>query len=191
MEFVRLKRASLPALGLALALSACQSGDTLGALDLGRRGAGQAQPPAGQETITVAELLAYCPSITLSADRAVLNAYQRGGDGDASRLVHRAAISDATRSCTYGESTLGMTIGIAGRIIPGPAGAPGPVRLPVRVTVYQDTAEIYSQRFEHEVMVADTAGATQFVFVDGSFSMPNPTARNVRVIVGFDEAPRR
>lgn len=190
-EFVRSKRAGLSALGLALALAGCQSGDTLGALNIGGGGGEQRQPPAGQETITVQELLAYCPAISLSADKAVLNSYQRGGDGDATKLVYRAGITDTTRSCNYGVGTMAMTIGIAGRVIPGPAGTTGPVRLPIRVAVYQDTAEIYSQRFEHEVMVGDTVGATQFMFVDKSFSMPNPTSRNVRVIVGFDEAARR
>jgi len=116
---------------------------------------------------------------------------QRGGDGDATKLAYRAGITDTTRSCTYGSGTLGMTIGIAGRIIPGPVGTTGAVRLPIRVSVYQDTTEIHSQRFEHDVMVADTIGATQFLFVDKSFSMPAPTTRNVRVIVGFDEAARR
>lgn len=190
MEFVRLKLAGLSALGLALALSGCQSGDTSGALDVGA-GGGQGQPPAGQETITVAELLAYCPAVTLSASDAVLNSYQRGGDGDPTKLVYRAAITDTSRSCTFGGGTMGMTIGVAGRVIPGPAGSPGTVRLPMHVKVYQDTTEIYSQRVDQEVAVADTAGATQFMFVDKNFSMPNPTSRNVRVIVGFDEAARR
>ena len=190
--FVRLKPAGLsaPGLGLALAfaLSGCQSGDTLGALNIG---GGQNQPPAEQETVTVEELRAYCPAITLADDRAVHDSYQRGGDGDASKLVFRAAITEATRSCTYGNGMLGMAIGVAGRVIPGPSGTPGAVRLPIRIAVYQDTAEIYSQRIEHDVAVDDTAGATQFIVVDRNFSMPSPTSRNVRVLVGFDYEARR
>ena len=188
-EFVRLKSAGLAAAGLALALSGCQSGDTLGALNIGG-GQNQSQPPAGQETITAAELMAYCPEVTASAKNAVLNSYQRGGDGDATKLVYRAAITDATRSCTYGGGMTSMTIGLAGRVIPGPMGAAGTVRLPISITVYQDTAQIHSQRFDHEVAIADVAGATQFIAVDKNFSMPNPTSRNVRVIIGFEEAPK-
>jgi hypothetical protein len=84
-----------------------------------------------------------------------------------------------------------MTIGLAGRVIPGPAGSAGTVRLPLRITVYQDTSEIHSQRIDHDVAITDTAGATQFMLVDRSFSMPNPTSRNVRVVVGFDAAAKR
>ena len=189
MEFVRLKLAGLAALGLGLTLSGCQSGDALGALKIG--GGGQGQQQEGRDTISAGELLAYCPSVTLAASDAILNSYQRGGDGDAARLVYRAAITETTRSCTYGGGMTAMAIGIAGRLIPGPAGSAGTVRLPVRVKVYQDTTEIYSQRLDHDVAVADTAGATQFMLVDKNFSMPNPTSRNVRVIVSFDQAAKR
>jgi len=189
MEFVRLKLVSLAALGLALSLSGCQSGDTLGALKIG--GGGQSQQEDGQKTISAGELIAYCPAVVLAADNAVLNSYQRGGDGDAAKLVYRAAVTDTTRSCTYDGGMTTMAIGIAGRLIPGPVGSAGAVRLPVSIKVYQDTTEIYSRRIDHEVAVADTAGATQFMLVDRNFSMPNPTSRNVRVIVGFDEAGKR
>lgn len=188
MEFVRLKLAGLAALGLALVLSGCQSGDALGGLEIG---GGQGQQQEERDTITAGELLAYCPSVTLSASDAVLNSYQRGGDGDPAKLLFRAAVTDTTRSCTYGGGMTSMAIGVAGRVIPGPAGSTGTVRLPMRIKVYQDTTEIYSQRLDHEVAIADTAGATQFMLVDRNFSMPNPTARNVRVIVGFEPAAKR
>ena len=187
MEFVRLKLAGPAALGLALSLSGCQSGGTLGALNIG---GGQDQP-SEEERITVQELTAYCPAVSLRDNSAVQNSYLRGGDGDATKLVYRAAITETTRSCTYAGGNTAMTIGVAGRVIPGPAGHSGSVRLPLRIAVYQDTGEIYSQRVDHDVAIADTAGATQFIVVDRSFSMPNPTSRNVRVVVGFDEAPKR
>lgn len=187
MKFVCLKLASLASLGLVLSLSACQSGDTLGALN---PGSGQDQQQR-QDTISAAELLAYCPAVTLGAENAVLNSYQRGGDGDPSKLAYRAAITDMTRSCTYGGGMTNITIGLAGRVIPGPAGSAGSVRLPIRIQVYQDTSEIHSRRIEHDIAVADTVGATQFMLVDKDFSMPNPTSRNVRVIVSFDEAAKR
>jgi hypothetical protein len=189
MEFVRLKLAGLAALGLALALSGCQSGDPLGALKIG--GGGQGQQQEERDTISAGEILAYCPAVVLAASDAVLNTYQRGGDGDAARLVHRAAITETTRSCTYAGGMTSMAIGIAGRVIPGPVGSAGTVRLPIRIRVYQDTGEIYSQRIDHDVAVDDTAGATQFMLVDRNFSMPNPTSRNVRVVVGFDQAAKR
>ena len=187
MEFVRLKLVSLAALGLALSLSGCQSGDTLGALKPGGSGLGQ----ESQGTISATELLGYCPAITLGAENAVLNSYQRGGDGDPAKLIYRAGITETTRSCSYGGGMTSMSIGLAGRVIPGPVGHTGSVRLPIRIKVYQDSTEIHSHRIEHDVAITDTAGATQYMLVDNNFSMPNPTSRNVRVIVSFDEPAKR
>ena len=123
--------------------------------------------------------------MTLTGEDVVRDSYQRGGDGDASKLIYRAAITDTTRSCTYGGGMTNITVGVAGRIIPGPAGNAGTVRLPLQVKVYQDTIEIASRRIDHDVAIVDTAGATQFMLGERDFSIPNPTSRNVRVIVGF------
>lgn len=177
--FDRKKPAGFAMMGLMLALAGCQSSD---ALDIGGSGAGQQQPP---ERITAEELRAYCPNMTLRSSDAVHSVYSRNGEGDPSQLVYRAAIMDSTRSCTYGPGTLGMTFAIAGRVIPGPLGTAGTINLPVQITVYQNQDVIYSQTLNQQVVIADTAGATQFLVTDTQFSMPMPTSANVRVFVGF------
>ena len=172
--------------GVLLALAAlagCQSGDRLGALDLGGGARSQDQQT---DQINVQELLAYCPQITLRLEDAIRDTYARGGEGDPAKLIQRASITEATRSCSFNGGTMSIDIAVAGRIVPGPVGSAGTVRLPLRVTVTRDLEEIYSQQHIQEVAVTDTAGATQFLFTDSSFSMPNPTARNIRVFVGID-----
>lgn len=181
---VRGKAAVFAVLGLTLALSGCQSGNPLGGLDMG----GQQEPPANR--ITADELLAYCPVVSMRQNNAVLDSYQRGGDGDPSKLIYRASISDSTRACTYNGGMMSMTVAVAGRVIPGPAGATGNVQLPLRLTVYRDNEMIEERTLVHPVTVVDTAGATQFVLTDTSITMPNPQARNIRVLVGFGESAR-
>lgn len=184
------KAAALAALGSMLLLAGCQSGNPLGALDLGGGGQARQPAPAPDGRITVEELLAYCPSVTMRSQNAVYDSFQRGGEGDPSKLAYRASISEVTRACSYGGGAIGMTIAAAGRVVPGQAGAPGAVRLPIRVTVYRDTELVHDQVVEHQVMLADIAGATQFVFSDQSVSIPNVTSRNIRVFLGFgDKAP--
>lgn len=184
--FERRKLAGIAAAGFILAVSGCQSGDTLGALNLG--GGGNAQQPAAPDTrVTQEELLAYCPSVALRSDGAVHTTYQRNAADDPSAVIYQASISDTTRSCSYQGGIMSMTIAVAGRVVPGPQGSVGQVNLPLRVTVFRDTEQIQSDVKAHQVNVTDTAGATQFVFNDSSISMPNPTARNIRVLVGFDE----
>lgn len=181
----RRRPAVFAVLGIVLALAGCQSGNPLGALNIGGGGAAQ-QPPADDGRITPEELLAYCPRLTIRNEDAVHDSYQRGGQGDPQKLVFRASISDATRACNYAGGTLSMTIAAAGRVIPGPVATTGAVRLPIRVTVYRDTEIIHDQVHDYQVAIGDTAGATQFVFTDASLSMPNPTARNIRIFVGYD-----
>jgi hypothetical protein len=98
-------------------------------------------------------------------------------------------MAEVTRACTHRDGLLGMTVAVAGRVVPGPAGTTGSVRLPIRITVYRGQEAIHDQVHEHQVAIADTAGATQFVFSDSSIAMPTPAAQNVFVFVAFD-APR-
>lgn len=145
------------------------------------------------EKIKESELRAYCPQVALRDGTAFFNTYQRGGEDDPAKLVYQASIADVTRSCTYGEGTLTMNIAVAGKIVPGPAGAPGSVTMPIRVAVTKLTTEgeevLYSQLHQYPVAVADGAGATQFLFNDPNVTFPAPTARNIRVYAGYDEGP--
>ena len=182
---VRTSPAVLAALGFILAAAGCQSGNPVAALNIG------GQQDAGEERITVEELLAYCPSATIREAQSVHDTFQRGGDGEPSRIVHRSSLTEVTRACTYGNGVLGMTVAVAGKVVPGPVGTTGTVRLPIRVTVYQGGQIIHDRVQDHQVTVADTAGATQFIFNDAGISMPQPSSQNVQVFVGFDTAARR
>jgi hypothetical protein len=178
--------------GVLLAVTGCQSGDTLGALSLPGVGGGEgAQPPAREGQITAQELTAYCPAVTIDEANTIHRTYQRGGQDDPSKLTLQASISEATRSCTYGGGMLGMTVAVAGRVVPGPVAGPGSVTLPIRVRVVQGSEVIHDQTFNQEVVLTDTIGATQWVFTDSSYSMPQPAQSNFRVYVGFAEQARR
>lgn len=178
--------------GVTLAVAGCQSGDTLGALRLPGTGGGQAaQPPAQDGRISAEELVAFCPQVTIREANSIYRTYQRGGQDDPSKLTLQATMTESTRSCTYGNGMLGMTIAVAGRVVPGPAGGAGTVTLPVRVRVAQGADVIHDQTYNQQVVLADTIGATQWVFTDSSYSMPQPSQTNVRVFVSFAEQNAR
>lgn len=176
--------------GILLAVTGCQSGDTLGAMRLPGTGGEQAEPRVREGQITTQELLAYCPAISIQGSDAVYRNYQRGGQDDPSKLVIQATMSESTRSCTYGGGMLGMTVAVAGRVVPGPVSSPGSVTLPIRVRILQGTQVLRDQTFNHQVAIADTIGATQWVFTDSSFSMPQPSQSDVRVFVSFASSAR-
>lgn len=183
---VRGKMPVLAAMGFMLGVAGCQSGDTLGALDVRKLGGGANAAPAQDERISAEELLAYCPSVQIDDADAIFTSYQGRAQDDPTKLAFQANIADATRSCTYGGGMINMTIAAAGRIVPGPAGSVGTVNLPVRVTLYVPGQEPSSRVVDFPVSVADTIGATQFVFTDTGLSIPNPTTTSVRIHIGFE-----
>lgn len=176
-------------LGVAgVAMVACQSSGPLSALGVGTDGqAGQGN--VREDAITQEELRAYCPSVELRQGTAYYNTYQRGGDGDRSRLVYQASISDVTRKCEYGPGTINLNVAVAGRVVPGPVANSGTISMPIRVAVVRGDEVLYSKLHKYEVRVSDTAGATQFIFNDPAIVIPTPQSSNIRVFAGYDEGP--
>ncbi len=112
-----------------------------------------------QPKVSQADLLAYCPKVTLREGTAIINSYAKGGDGDPAKLVYQASMSDATRSCTRSGGTLTMTVAVAGKVVPGPAAPPGEVTLPIRVVATQGEAVLYTKLTQHTVALGDASAA--------------------------------
>ena len=179
------------ALSTLVALAGCQSG---GVLDLGLGGWGSpkaqpAAPPSG--TVTADELRAYCPRVTLRSGTAFYSTFERGGDGDKSRIVYQASITDVTRSCQYDGGMLNMAVAAAGRVVPGPVAKDGTITMPIRIAVVRGEEVLYSKLHQYQTSIAALAPATQFLFKDPGVSIPIPTARNIEIYVGFDETQKR
>jgi hypothetical protein len=168
--------------GFMLAAAGCQSGDSGGVLNLG----GNEKKPA-EGKVLASELLGYCPKVTLKEDTGYFNKYVKGGEDDAAKLAYQASISDVTRSCSRANGVLTMNVAVAGRVVPGPAGAPGTVTMPIRIVVIRGKEVLYSQLHNHQVAIGSEA--TQFVFNDPSVSVPDPTERSLQVFAGFDAGP--
>lgn len=169
------------ALGFILAAAGCQSNDTAGTLDV----AGADSKPK----VTQEELLAYCPGVSLREGTAFYNTYTRDGQDDPSKIIYQASISDVTRSCTYPDGMMTVNVAVAGRIIPGPAGQAGTITMPIRVVLVRGDEVLYTQLHNHQVAIAGTTGATQFVFNDPNVTIPMPERGTIRIFAGFDEGP--
>lgn len=166
--------------GFLLTLAGCQSGDNTIA------GVGEdAKPPEGK--VLASELRAYCPTITLREGTAFFNTYAKGGEGDPSKIIYQAAITDVTRDCKRSNGTLNMNVAVAGKVVPGPAGSAGNVTMPIRVAVVRGDQVLYSQLHQYKVAVG--AQSTQWVFNDPNVSIPDPTERDIQIFAGFDEGP--
>jgi hypothetical protein len=170
--------------GFILAAAGCQSRDSGNALN-----AGGDNKTAGATKVLESELRAYCPPVTLREGTAYFNTYAKGGQDDPTKVLYQASITDVTRTCSNAGGTMTMNVAVAGKVVPGPAGAPGNVTMPIRVAVLRGDEVLYSQLHKHQVAVGDASAATQFVFNDTSVSFPTPQGQDVQVFAGYDEGP--
>ncbi|AWC25048.1 hypothetical protein WHT83_11115 [Aminobacter sp. P9b] len=181
---------ALATAGFMLAVTGCQSGGSGGFFS----------PPAPKDPKVIAaeegkilasELLAYCPNVTLRDGTAFFNSYAKGGQDDPAKLVHQSAITDVTRSCTRADGQMMIKVGVAGKVVVGPAGGAGTVNMPIRIAVIRGEDVLYSQLHKNAVQVSDPSTATQFVFTDANVVIPVPTARDIQIYAGFDEGPAK
>ena len=181
--------ATLATSGMMLALAGCQSGGGggLGNVFGPPKPKDPAQIAAEEGKILASELLAYCPAITLRDGTASFTTYQRGGQDNPDKLIYQSAITDATRSCTRANGQMTITVGVAGKVVTGPVGTPGTVQMPIRVAVVRGDQVIFSQLYRHQAQVTNVVGATQFLFTANNIVVPVPTARDMQILVGYDE----
>lgn len=167
----------------AMALAGCQSDNAADALDI-------APPAAGQPEVRQSDLRAFCPQVVLQEGTSRFDTYERGAKDDPSRLVYQASIGDVTRSCTHDGGVTTVTVAVAGRIVPGPKGKVGTINLPIRIVMLSNGAvdPANTATHQHPVQIADTVGATQFVFTKTGFSFPSGPG-NIQLIAGYDEGP--
>lgn len=171
--------------GFMFTVAGCQSGD--GATNLGLGLGGGTDKP--KEVVLESELRAYCPPVTLREGTAVIRAYAKGGQDDPAKLSYQAAISDVTRDCKRADGMMTLNVAVAGRIVPGPAGAPASITMPIRVVVLRGEEVLYSQL--HKYQVSTGPDAAQFVFNDPNVVIPIPEPNTIKVFAGYDEGPQK
>jgi hypothetical protein len=164
--------------GFMLAAAGCQSGDRSKAAD-------DLKPPAGK--VLESELRAYCPSISLREGTSFFTTYAKGGQDDPTKLIYQASISDVTRSCKQADGKLTMNVGVAGKVVPGPAGKAGTMTMPIRIVVLRGEEVLYSELHKHPVTVG--SGSTQWLFNNPNVTIPIPPERNIQIFAGYDEGP--
>lgn len=136
----------------------------------------------------------YCPPVQIRAGTEQLRIYERGKQDDPSAIRYQASISETAREChAVGADTLSVRLGVAGRVVAGPKGAPGNVTLPIRVAVSKqsDNSVLFSQAFNVPASLKGTDLSVAFtqVFEQIQFRV-GPADRDLIIFVGFDEGAR-
>jgi hypothetical protein len=137
-----------------------------------------------------------CPEVSIRTGAATLLIGSKPGqEGEPNPLDvrYQGSITRTARECHVSGGVMTMKVGIEGRIITGPLGAPGAVDVPLRIAVVQEGPEpkTVASKFAREtVTVQNTVDRVAFVHVepDISFPLPQPASAIDRyvVYVGFD-----
>ena len=136
-----------------------------------------------------------CPSIQVRSGAATLMIGSKPGESEPSALDlrYQVTIIRTARECRVTAGVMTMKVGIEGRVITGPAGAPGMVDVPLRLAVVQEGINpktILSRFAREQVTITNAVDRVTFTHIDPeiSFPMPQPAA-NIDayvVYVGFD-----
>lgn len=145
----------------------------------------------GEPRVTQAELEAFCPRISLREGTAFFSTYEKGGQGDNTRVMYQASISDVTRDCRSSGGTVTINVAAAGRVVPGPKFRGGTVSLPIRVAVLQGDKVLSSNLHKQAVAMPNMDSAAQFLLSGATVSVPESAVRQVEILIGFDEGPTK
>ncbi|MFC3692670.1 hypothetical protein [Chenggangzhangella methanolivorans] len=193
----RLRRAALVPLA-CLALAAC---GTVSPDDPNRAAA---NPDAGTKFLlgtsnptplqtSADDIKRSCPPIEILEGASAHRVIEPAGSTDAFDVRYQASIAETARECSTLGVEAAIRIGVQGRVVLGPKGAPGTYRVPLRIAVVDEGSRpVYSQL--HLVDVTVPAGATMadFTKIDDAISIPIPANRFAgwRIVVGYDaQAP--
>lgn len=141
-------------------------------------------------SVPVGEVAAGCPRLTVSPHGGHLTIYENGRAGDGLAIMHRGEITKTARECQIEPGRVTVRYGFSGRVLLGPRGHAGTVRLPVNVSVTDaKRAKITSDTATVDATVAVDNPIAYFSTVRTiTFDIPEGTRPGeFEVFVGFDQ----
>jgi hypothetical protein len=144
---------------------------------------GEAAPPPENDLT--------CPSVSIRPGASTYAVGQPGKPASGSDLRYQATIIRTARDCNLSGGQIVARIGIQGRVIAGPAGAPASVDVPLRIAVVQDGVTpktIFTKAYQTNVsMSADSSVVFSLVAEDVTYPPPVGAAGDSYVFyIGFD-----
>ena len=145
-----------------------------------------------------------CPPVTVRAGAGTYAVAAPGKQPVGNDLRFQATISKMARECSLNGGVITARIGIQGRVIAGPAGAPSSVQVPIRVAVVQGGVSektIATKAYQTTVTMTE-GGSEPFTLVAEDLTYPAPfgaVGDSYIFYIGFDPqalkperpAPRR
>lgn len=143
------------------------------------------QPP-GQAPIDI-----QCPEIEVQDGTSAVRVYA-GADQSNANLRYQFSLGDTARECQLAGDKLNIKVGVAGRVLAGPAGAPPSFTVPVRIVIRResDGQPAVSQLYRVAATIPTGDTETDFTVVSDPLSVPFLHAdadRDYTILIGFDQ----
>jgi hypothetical protein len=145
--------------------------------------------PAGPKSQIPPDL--FCPPVSIRAGASTYAVAAPGKQPVGNDLRFQATITKTARECDYNAGEITARIGIQGRVIAGPAGAPSSVQVPLRVAVVQGGVSektIATKAYQTTVNMTES-GSEPFTLVAEDLVYPAPSAAvgdTYIFYIGFD-----
>ncbi len=202
----RFRQVPIAALGLLAAglLSGCGGGSMFGSSttdspSLGSRfsqifgsnsqAVGETSSPA---PVNSADVELTCPPVSIRPGASTIAVGLPGKPASGNDLRYQVTITRTARDCNLNGGQITARVGIEGRVIVGPAGAPPSVDVPLRVAVVQEGVQdkiIFTKFYRTTVAMAGNAenAAYNFVAEDIVYPVPQGGAGDSYIFyIGFD-----
>ena len=157
--------------------------DSAAVAQSGSPGAAQSGSP-GSTDVT-------CPPTDIRQGAATLQMNAPGAD-QALAVRYQATFVRTARQCAVNAGTLSIKVGVQGRLILGPAGAPGDTTVPLRYVLVQEGVQpktIWSKLYMVPVSISSDQLNVPFTHVMEDMSVPMPPRDELDryvIYVGFD-----
>jgi len=139
--------------------------------------------------VDLATAATHCPRFSVWPRDRLLTIYEVGQVGDGLAIKHRGEITKTARECQISPDKIQVKYGFAGRVLLGPKGKPGTIRLPVKVHVTDLNRNIITTQNHNLAVTITPDSPLGFFSVVQTITIPLPagsTPSDYRLFVAFD-----
>lgn len=138
---------------------------------------------------SVGEVAGGCPRFIVAPRDHHITFYEPGRTGDGLAIMHRGEITKTARECLVEPGRVTIKYGFSGRVLLGPKGKPGDIKLPLNVSVNDSKrAKVTGESVTVDVIVGLDKPIGYFSAVRTvTFDIPEGSrAGEFELVVGFD-----
>ncbi|MGH6818964.1 MAG: hypothetical protein ACREC1_09360 [Methylovirgula sp.] len=131
-----------------------------------------------------------CPEIHILDGTSDDRIYAPGAEQSNETVRYQFSIDNVARGCQISGKQAAMKIGVAGRVLLGPAGSPGTYAAPIRVAIIDlsDGNPVVSKLYQVPTNVPEGQTEAPFTLVTDPLTLPKTAhfAESYTIKVGFD-----